>query len=185
MKLKGVLLFAILLIMLAGCSEKGQGTGLIKKDLTIERIGEEKSKVEYGMNRSDAEKVLGTGEKSSSMNFFSYKSGIKIMYREDKVAGISLEKEAADAYQSPKIKIGMLKEDIKKAYGEDNVLVEADKTIDFAYDTKEGVFLTQDSKRKENIEDMENVYMISVAFDDNGYAERIMFLDQRMAMYMN
>ncbi|CAM3301752.1 MULTISPECIES: hypothetical protein [Paenibacillus] len=184
MKLRGVLLFVVLLIMLAGCNEKGQGTGLTKKDLSIERVGQEKSKVEYGMNRSDVEKVLGTGEKST-LNFFSYESGVRIMYREDKVAGISLEKEAADAYQSPKIKIGMLKEDIKKAYGEENVLLEADKSIDFAYDTKEGSFLTQDSKTKENIEDMEDVYLVSVVFDDNGYAERIMLLDQRMAMYMN
>lgn len=184
MKLRGALLFFVLVFLLAGCSQNEQKVELTKKDLTIEKVGESKSKVEYGMSRSDAEKVLGTGEKST-MSFFSYGSGVKIMYRDDKVAGISLDQESADAYQSPKIKIGMLKEDIKKTYGEENILLEAEKNLDFAFDTKEGTFLTQDSKTKENIEDMENVYLVSVVFDDNGYAERIMLLDQRMAMYMN
>lgn len=182
MKLRVELLFVILLIVLAGCSQ-GQEAGLTKKDLSIEKNEDGKSIVEYGMGRSDVEKVIGTGEKS--VIGFSYESGVTIMYREDKVVGIALDKEAADTYKTPKIKIGMLKEDIKKAYGEENMLNEAEKSIDFAFDTKEGTFLTQESKTKENIEDMQDVYLVSVAFDDNGYADIIMLLDQRMAMYMN
>lgn len=183
MKLRGVLLFAVLLILLSGCNQ-GKVVGLSKKDLSIEKIGDSKSRVEYGMSRSETEKVLGTAEGKSVIGF-SYESGIAIMYRDDKVVGITIGKEAIDTYKTPKIKIGMLKEDIKKAYGEENMLYEAEKSINYAYDTKIGSFLTQDSKMKENIEDMENVYLISITFDDNGYAEKIMLLDQRMAMYMN
>lgn len=178
------LLFVIMLIFLAGCSQEGQNPGLTKKDLSIEKVGDSKAKVEYGMERSDVEKVLGKGEKMT-MGIFSYGSGVKIMYRNDKVAGISLDREAVEIYQTPKIKVGMLKADIKKVYGEEHILFEAEKNIDYAYDTKEGAYLTQESKRKENAEELEDVLMVFVTFDDNGYAERIMLLDQRMAILMN
>lgn len=184
MRLRGILLVILIALMLSGCTAEGSSSHLSKEDLSIKKVEGGKSKVEYGMSRSDVEKVLGTGEKST-MGFFTYGNGVTIMYRNDKVAGISLDKEAADKYQTPKIKIGMLKSEVKEVYGEENILLEANANLDYAYDIKTGAFLTQESKPKGSAEEMEEVYLVSVMFDDDGYAERIMLLDQRMAIIMN
>lgn len=74
------------------------------------------------MTCSDAEKVLGPGEKTDYDNRFEYASGVKNMYRDDKVAGIYLDMDSA---------------------------------------------------------------IVSVTFDDNGYADTITLLDQRMATLYN
>ncbi|MBO2943602.1 hypothetical protein JJQ72_06370 [Paenibacillus sp. F411] len=181
MKLRGVILLILVAMMLGGCGDSS--LGLTKEDLSISKIEDSKAKIVYGMDRSDVENVLGKGEKSSFG--FAYDSGVNVMYRDDIVAGISIDEDAANVFQTPDIKIGMLKGDILKEYGEDNVLYNAPKSLDYAYDTKEGVFLTEKSKRKENAEQMQDVYMVSVTFDDDGYAERILLLDQRMAIHMN
>lgn len=187
MRFRGAFSLILVIIMLSGCNQ-GSTSELTMNDLSIEKIGESKSRVEYGMSRSDAEKVLGTVQDREGA-FFYYENGITIMYRDEEnqevVAAIVLDGDTDESYQTPKIKIGMLKEDIKKVYGLGNTLNDAEKNLDFAFDTKAGSYLTQESKRKESAEEMEDVWMVSVTFDDNGYADRIMLLDQRMAMYLD
>ncbi|MGG1613533.1 hypothetical protein [Paenibacillus phoenicis] len=179
MNTKGIYaLIFILFLLLSGCNS-GNAGGITISDISIHKIGDTKSKVSYGMSRSEAEKVLGAGEKGAFG--YEYESGVTIMYRDDKVVGIVLNKDAA--YENPNLKIGMLKDELKKIYGND-FLLETPLNLDYAYDSINKTYLNESSPAISQ-EEAEKVYVVSVMFDENGYANRIMLLDQRMAMYLN
>lgn len=112
---------------------------------------------------------------------FAYSSGVRIMYREDKVAGISMIEESEDAYETVGgLKIGMLKADVKKIY-RDQYLADLEKNLDYAYDSDSKQFL-KESEWAKNFEDNTKVYLISVLFDGNGYVSSILLTDRQMAM---
>lgn len=182
MRLKITTIAVVLLLLLAGCGNSNNA--ITVDDLSIHKVGDSKSKVTYGMSRDDAEKVLGRGKGEGFGSWFTYNSGVQIMYREDKVAGIALREESAGTYETSKgAKVGMLKDELKKIYG-DNYLGDHERNLDYAYDTVNKKFL-KESESPKTQEENEKTYVISAVFDDNGYAQTIMLLDRRMAMYFN
>lgn len=113
---RGVFVLLFLILLTACGSSK---SGLTVDDLAIVKVDDQKAVIKYGMSRADSEKVLGKGEKMTIGDSFTYNSGVRIMYRNDKVAGISLTDESADAYETVSgLKIGMLKDEIKEVYGD-------------------------------------------------------------------
>lgn len=143
------------------------------------RVNDEKQIVSYGMSRTAAEKVIGEGEKVGK-NRFSYNDGIRIMYRDEKVVGIGIGEDSKNVYITNKeLKIGMLRDEIKEKYGNQN-FGENESNLDYAYDSVNGKFLNKDEWLK-NDYDGTKVYLISAMFDDNGYAYSIILTDKQMA----
>lgn len=174
-------LIVLLLVVLVGCGS-GAKDGISVDDLAIVKVDDENQVVKYGMSRAEAEKVLGKGEKVKNLkNYFKYNSDVMIMYRNEKVVGISIGEETADSYQTSNgLKIGMLKDEIKEIYGSQH-LGDNESNLDYAYDSVNKKFL-DGSSYPDTLEENQKIYMISAMFDEDGYAYTIMLLDRQMAM---
>ncbi|WP_151735699.1 hypothetical protein [Paenibacillus tengchongensis] len=171
------LLFLVLLLTACGSSDGGFST----KDLAIQKVGDDQAVVRYGMSRVDAESILGEEGELESGNSFSYSSGVKVMYREDKVAGIYLTEESEGAYETAAgLSSGMNNDDVKKIYG-DHYLSDLENNLDYAYDSDSGQYLKETEWAKK-FEDDTKIYLISVIFDGQGSARTIMLTDRQMAL---
>lgn len=184
MRFKGLVLIFSVLLLLAGCGSK---SGLSKDDIGIRKIDDRKAKVVYGMSQEDVEKVLGGGEKRGdgfgTKNSFTYDSGIKIAYRDEKVVSIVLDEGSSDVYETLKgARVGMIKNEIEKLYGENYLKESYERTLDYIYDTANKKFITDSNSSKELKVD-NKTYMISSTFNSDGYAKTIMLLDREYGVY--
>ncbi|MCM3632907.1 hypothetical protein [Paenibacillus camelliae] len=171
-----------MMLLLVGCSSSGNGLKEIKtSDLCVTHINLD-SKICYGDEKKDVEQVTGEGEEIT--RFMSYENGIRIMYRNDKVAGISLSDESLDIYESEFAKIGDSKKSILENLGSDNSINEVPSNLDYLYDSQTKKFILGKPDLKETAEEMENVYIVSFMFDGDGNARSIMLVDWRMATFM-
>lgn len=179
---QGIVIFVIAtLLVLTGCGSSDKM--IMKNDLSFNKVGDRKAKVGYGMSRSQVEKVIGKGRTGKFRD--EYPSGITIMYREDTVASIFIDENAKDIYEtSGGLKIGMLESDAKKKYGDQFFAdVETGAILAYAYDTSTKSFLNRESpaKKQKSEEEMEDVLMITMTFDNEGYATSILMMDQKMS----
>lgn len=174
MRFKGlVLLFSVILI-LAGCGSK---SGLSKNDIGIRKIEDPNAKVVYGMSRADAEKVLGKGEQMGIG--YNYENGVRAYFREDKVVGVSLDDAANGIFETISgAEIGMLESEFKKIYGDK--FVDDGGNLGYFYNTKTESFSTKGVPKASSEEEAEQIFVIDVRFDENGYADRISLLDHLM-----
>ncbi|MMZ58603.1 hypothetical protein D1872_205910 [compost metagenome] len=178
MKLKSFVLLLSIIFILVGCNSK---PSLSQDDIGIRKVDDPKAKVIYGMSREDAEKVLGTGKKNSYLGF-DYENGVTVYYRDDNVVGVLIDGESKGIYETTNcLGIGVLESEVEKRFGKDGIKQEA--FIDYIYDTDSKMFLGKDAPRKQIEDDMERVFIVSVRFDDNGYANFFSLLDQRMAIF--
>ncbi|WP_340023032.1 lipoprotein [Paenibacillus sp. FSL K6-1096] len=169
----------LFLFVLTACGDSKDG--VTTKDLAIQKVNDSKAVVQYGMSRTEAEEVLGKGEDKGIANAVNYDSGVSIMYREDKVAGITLGKESKDAYETAGgFKIGMSKDDFKQVYG-DQYLKDMESNLDYAYDSRNKRYL-QEKEWAAKSEDDTKIYVISAMFDGKGVANGIVLVDKRMTM---
>lgn len=177
-----MLLFIVSLFLVTGCASTS--ANISAEDLTIIKSIDKNDFVKYGMSRSDAENILGKGEKT--FLGFEYNDGVTIMYRDDQVAGIALSEDAKGIYTtSNNIGIGMLEDDIKKQYGDQYMADQSNGGfLTYYYDTENKAFLKDKSPTSITQENSQKIYVITIAFDENGYADRIMLLDHLMAVYM-
>ncbi|WP_019638365.1 hypothetical protein [Paenibacillus fonticola] len=176
-----LLLAALFIFLLGGCTGKSENDSVTLKDMTITKEGDKKTKVHYGMDRSDAEKILGSGEEIMKF-MIKYDPGVTIMYRNDKVAGIVLDVNSSDIFRAHRLQIGMHRDKVKEIYGE-VYIIDTAEYIDYAYDTNSKKFIDSEPDVKLTQEEMEDVYVISVIFDEEGLVNRILLLDQKMARY--
>ncbi len=185
--LEGKITVLVLLIIVIGCSTGGhfKADTFSKDDMCIVQSDGGKDKICYGMARSDVEKILGTGQQGGLKNI-EYDQGVSIFYRNDLVAGVSLEQGSQSKYKTSRgAEIGMTKADIKKLYGEKYAVEHGERNLDYLYDSVTERFIDNVSLGKnENMEDKVNTYSFSVMFDSSGVlADRIMLLDLKMAVY--
>lgn len=172
------LLGVMFMLIITGC---GSASSFSENDMGIRKVDDTKLKVQYDMSRSDAEKVLGVGEKTKLG--FQYDSGVLIQYRDNKVAGIVLDEESTNIYETlSEVETGFLKDETMNIYGDE--YVSSGRDLTYFYDTSTNSFIGQDEIHKETEEETEEIFVITVTFDDNGYANRIMLMDQRMANYL-
>ncbi|AIQ45644.1 hypothetical protein R70723_06875 [Paenibacillus sp. FSL R7-0273] len=175
---KGILAL-LLVVVLTACGSSD--AGLTTKDLAIQKVNDDKAVVKYGMSREAAEKVLGQGEKAGLGDSFSYSSGVRVMYRDDNVAGIYLTEESESAYETAGgMKVGMQSDEIRKIYG-DQALSDLEKNLDYAYDSDNKQFI-QGTEWAKAFDDDTKIYLISVLFDGEGSADTILLTDRQMAM---
>lgn len=171
-------LLILLILVLGGCS----GSDEPKEKFTAEDMGivrlDNGQKVYYGMNRAEAEEVLGKGQEHAR-GVFDYDSGIAVFYRDDAVVAIRMEEESKGHYQTTRgAEIGMQIDEIKQRYGEQYEPSQSDDILDYFYDYKKGKFLEKNSPETE--EEARNIFIFSSMFHD-GYADTLLFLDSYYA----
>lgn len=177
--MRKTVLVMLFLFVLTACADSKDG--VTTKDLAIQKVNDHKAMVEYGMSRAEAEEVLGKGEDKDIANSIMYSSGVRIMYREDKVAGITLAEESKDTYETTGgFKIGMSKDDFKQIYG-DQYLTDMERNLDYAYDSINKRYL-HDKEWAAKAEDDTKIYVISGLFNGKGEADGVVLVDKRMAI---
>ncbi|MGG4108614.1 hypothetical protein AAXB25_32460 [Paenibacillus lautus] len=165
-------LLIVLILVLGGCSGSGEPTEkFTKEDMGIVRI-DNGQKVHYGMNRADAEKVLGTGQEHAR-GVFDYDFGIAVFYRDDAVVAIRMEEESKGHYQTTRgAEIGMQIGEIKKRYGEYDPSP-SDDIMEYFYDNKKGKFLEKSPPKTESAD----IFIFSSMYNSDGHADTLLFLD--------
>lgn len=179
----------ISLLFLIGCSAGDQFKvdTFSKEDMCIIPSDGGKDKICYGMARSDVEKSLGTGQQSNSMNV-NYNSSVSIFYRNDIVAGVSLEQGSQNKYKTSRgAEIGMTKADIKQLYGTKYAVDHGELIMDYYYDSVANRLMEDESIiHRQTQEDAVNTYILSVILESSATsADRIVLMDLRMAAYLN
>lgn len=179
MRIKKILIFTVLLIMVgcrAGNLAQFKPDTLSKEDLCIFKTEDKKSKVCYGMKKAVAEKVLGDGQ---SRGLVSYDLGVSILYREDEtVAMIRLAEESGNFYTTPRgVKVGTLKDDFIKLYGEKHKIMNDGSIIEYYYNVKEKEFIEKSSLRTINSEHSIDIILVSSAFDVDNVLRSIVLGD--------
>lgn len=177
--MRKIVLGLLFLLVLTACGDSKDE--ITTKQLVIQKVNDSKAKVQYGMSRAEAEEVLGKGEEKGIANAVSYDSGVTIMYREDKVAGMTLGKESKDRYETAGgFQIGMSKDEFKQIYG-DQYLKDMESNLDYAYDSNNKRYL-QENDWLAKSEDDSKIYMIYAMFDGKGAAKGIGLADKRMTV---
>jgi len=175
----------MLIIVMAGCStESIKPNTLSVDDLCIHRDDDKKNKVCYGMSRSDAEKVLGTGEKSI---MFKYDYGVGIIYRDDKIVSIALDQDSKNVYNTIRgSKIGNLKEDVLTLYGDKYPIIRttSPQSLDYVYDIENNKFIGEVSYEKMDKQKLRDHLFVSTVFNEDGYVNRIFLSDLEAIMLM-
>ncbi|TYA10950.1 hypothetical protein FRY98_24590 [Paenibacillus faecis] len=177
--------FIVIALLLTGC---GGGSSFSADNLAIRKINDKKQVVRYGMTRTDAEKVLGVGEKQGdgvgARNSYNYESGVVIAYRDDKVVVILLNEGSSDVYETSKgARVGMLKGEIEEMYGENYLKETNERNLDYIYDSVNKKFIV-DSGSMKDLKADNKTYMISSTFNSDGYAETVMLLDREFGVYL-
>lgn len=184
--MKKISAILILLLIVTGCSngEHFKADTFLKDDMCIVHSDGDKGKICYGMARSVVEKILGNGQKGD-FNSIEYDFGVSIFYRNDIVAGVTLEQGSQSKYKTSRgAEIGMTKADIKNLFGEKYAVENGERNLDYFYDTVTGKFSENMLSQRQTQEESVNTYIFSVIFDSTAVsADRIMLLDMRMAVY--
>lgn len=171
-----LVLVAILFIGLAACSSNGKT--LSEKEISIISTSDDKSKISYGDNRTDVEKILGTESDAGSGSLVMYETA-SVWYRNEKVVGLAIDEDSGDAFVTGSgAKIGMKKADIEKAYGK-RYITSKGLGIDYIYNTKEKKWLVDPAEIDSS--KLKDYFHISVVFEDEK-VKRIIICDQEAAM---
>lgn len=154
------------------------------KDMAIIEIKTGK-KVNYGMSRSDAEKVIGKGEISGTMKYMiEYDNGLVVAYRDDTLVYISLKESSKGIYKTARgAEVGMLKSDIVSLYGGEHQITQTPNNLDYYFDNNSKKFM--DVPPTWNQENAINTYIVSTELDDSEYATKVMITDGQFAAYYN
>lgn len=163
-------LFALLiLVILTACGSSPNG---LKADDLAAVKAENKEALQYGMSRTDVEKILGEGEEGAlSSRFREYESGITTLYRDDRIVLIYLSEDSAGVFKTKSgAEIGMTKDQIIKLYGKEHSESDSDSHYTYFYDSKNKKYL----KDVKNLgDDSENIYVVSFSFNDDGKVKSI------------
>ncbi|MFD0717274.1 hypothetical protein [Paenibacillus sp. GCM10027626] len=181
------ILAVMLLVVLVGCNTGGtlKPNTLSVDDLCIYKDDDKKNKVCYGMSRSEAEKILGTGTKEAFGIRYDY--GVKILYRVDNIAMIVLDKDSKNVYSTVRgNKIGNLKEDVLKTYGDKYPIIRetSPQSIDYIYDLENKKFLGEVSYEKIDSKKYKDHLYVSAGFNEDEYVNRIFLGDKEAIMYL-
>lgn len=178
---------AALLLFLTGCSGNAgfKPDTLSESDLCIMRM-DNKQKVCYGMEREEAEKVLGQGEKSSF--FYQYDHGVDIVYRDKKtVALIRLTEGSEKIYRTVRgSKVGDLKQNVFTLYGKKYAIDRETQphSIDYVYDVSNKKFLGEISFNKIDFKTLQDHYFVSAGYNDLGSIVYVYLSDLQAIMYL-
>ncbi|MFH5187086.1 hypothetical protein ACHHV8_33390 [Paenibacillus sp. TAB 01] len=179
--MKNLLILLTFCFGLVACGEGSDTTVFTKDDLCIESLGN-KAMVCYGMDKTDAEKTLGTGTKE---NFWlDYDNGVKVMYRDQKVVMILLVEKSEKSYSTVRgAKVGDLKDSILKLYGEKYPIVreKSPRSVDYVYDLIGKKFIDASSIEKIKLESQKDHLFFSTVLNDNDDRVKMIYLSDLQA----
>lgn len=179
MKFKSLVVLICAIFLLGGCGSK---SGLSKEDIGIRKIDDPKAKVEYGMSREDAEKILGAGKRQMKF-LYTYQDGVTIYYRDDVVAGVGIAEEAKARYETAGgARIGMLNSEFQEIYGDQVASSKDGSHLLYYYDSDKKLFSTdEEPPKKATEEEARSIFTIYARTDDRGYVETITLCDLPIA----
>ncbi|WP_042201834.1 hypothetical protein [Paenibacillus camerounensis] len=174
---KGILVLLFLAVLTACGSSK---SGITPDDLAIVKVDDKNAVVKYGMSRANVEKVLGEAERDGLGNMMFYADGVSVIFRDNVLVAIHLSEDSKGKYKTVGgAEVNMNKNDFKKIYGDDNS-IEAPNNLDYLYDSENKEYLTEMKPDQENTKNRK--YLISVTFNDNAEANRILVSDVNAAL---
>ena len=186
-----LLILIPVLLVLAVCSSgnaqvyKMEPDTFSEQDMAIYKVDNSKERVSYGMSRKNAEKVLGTGNEGIS-NWYTYDSGVSVLYRHDKAVVITLERVSQGAYKTARgAEVGTNKERIKELYGEKYAIENASETmkslkyLEYYYDTetKELVKEYPSDFKSLSKKELRAKHLLSTTYDEDGKIVLIILMD--------
>lgn len=187
---KRLVLAGLVLAGVAGCSGGGTGEAAEPDKMSAEegcivKINDPEQKICYGMAKSEAEAIAGTGNESGRpLPDYQYEGGLRIGYRDDSVALLSLQGEES-AYETIRgAGPGTTKADMKASYGEQYALEEGVRHLDYFFNLENKTPLVMDDLMKQRgEEEMQGTLIVSATFDSGDAVDHIMIMDRRMAIY--
>ncbi|MEK3866826.1 hypothetical protein MHH60_25485 [Paenibacillus sp. FSL H7-0716] len=179
------------LLVLAVCSSgnakvsKMEPDTFSNQDMAIYKVDNSRERVSYGMSRKNAEKVLGTGNEGIS-NWYTYDSGVSVIYRHDKAVAITLERESQGAYKTARgAEVGTNKERIKELYGEKYAIENASesmkslKYLEYYYDTETKKLVKENTSDFKSLskKELRAKYLLSTTYNEDGKIGLIILTD--------
>lgn len=185
MNLKKSIMLVAMLFTITACSsgndvaDKLEPDTFSEQDMAIYKVDNTKERVSYGMNRKDAEKVLGTGVEAAT-NTYKYESGVGVLYRDDKAVAITLKRESQGVYRTARgAGVGMSTARITELYGEKYAINSTENNQQYHYDTEAKQFmdvaaLLQNPGSKEALRGR---HIFSASYDGDKNATEIFLID--------
>ncbi|MFB5676113.1 hypothetical protein ACE3NQ_03745 [Paenibacillus terreus] len=115
--------FLVFMMLWVGSAMESHGVDSFtpSEDLCVVKVNNESARVCYGMNRSEAEKVLGKVIDGNLFNMDIYEGGIEVYYRDDSIAAMNLSTESLGDYMTSRgAHIGMTAGQFRELYGTDH-----------------------------------------------------------------
>ncbi|CAH8769307.1 hypothetical protein [Paenibacillus dendritiformis] len=182
-----MMLTLMVMVLLSGCGDEWKPDTMSIEDLSIVKVDDENLKVGYGMKRSDAEKVLGTGEKFTS-NIDIYEHGVSVVYRvnpdsgEETVVLIGLTENSQNAYRTMRgVQVGDRTSDILALYGE-KYLISGGLSYAYQYDLQNKKFI--DTVVTGSKEDAYEQIRTEFIVGKDGHANKIYLFDLHAGLYL-
>jgi len=190
---KGFVIAALLcLLIAAGCSSGSESTAdsfevdtFSDKDRCMRKKEDSKAEVCYGMDRADAEKVVGDPDDENGI-FTNYDSGVKLFYRDQKVVGIGLLEGSQGKYETARgAEVGVSFDTVKQLYGEKYAIQISERNLDYAYDTATKKFLSEVESGSKNQLESEPIHLFSMMLGNDDNVSMLLLIDRKMAVFMN
>ncbi len=201
MEMKKILtacLAVVTMILMASCGGKDfKPHVMTKADIGAVRISDG-AKIEYGMKRTDVEKILGQGEENAVQSAaITYDEGkISVFYRRNEtesaenvsdqqtVAGVMLNAQSAGAYQTPRgLEAGKTVQEVLDAYGE-YPGIRSELSLSYQYDMARKKMIAPDQNNLDRDMGLKNQVIIQFTLNGEEVAS-ISMMDRQMALQMN
>ena len=190
MKNKRLILAGLVIWGVTGCSGGSAGEAAEPDKMSAEegcivKINEPGQKICYGMAKSEVEAIAGTGEESGRpLLDYQYEGGLRVGYRDDSVALLSLQWEES-AYETIRgTGAGTSKAEMKASYGDRYALEEGVRNLDYFFNMENKEPLVMDDLMKQRgEEEMQGTLIVSATFDSSDAVDHIIIMDRRMAIY--
>lgn len=188
------MLSIVILALLMGCSSEFKPDTLSMNDIAIIKVDGNK-KVFHGMERSQAENILGRGIEGDFKQI-NYDFGVSIRYRveeskKETVAMILLDEKSKGVYKTGRgAAIGDSREDLLELYGDKYPVPTLNVETDFSYvyDLESKVFLGEVSLKNSpdpnKSDELRNQIGVDLLFGKENNLNRVFLYDRKMAMYL-
>lgn len=184
-------MIAGLALIVTGCGSSAQEEApldaMTASEGCIVKIDDPAKKICYGMKMSEVEAIAGAGEESDQkMLGHQYEGGLKVVYRGDKAAFLSLQGEEVAYTTIRGVGNGTGKAEMKARYGEQYAINEAEPNLDYYFDLESETPLGMEAlKNQKTPDEMEGTLVVSASLGSDGKVRSIMVMDRRMAIYLN
>ncbi|WP_172195837.1 hypothetical protein [Saccharibacillus qingshengii] len=190
MKKMQVILASLLMGVTAGCGseEKFEPNVWAEREMCVIKVEDTEADICYGMEREEAEQATGAVAEEDKPTGTMYADGLRVFYREGKVAAIDLTEPSRGVYRTARgAQVGMTRTELIDLYGDAYMKETGPGHLDYYYDI-DAKRLLQDPQKDLAMgseEDLQNTHLISIQLDGDEKAEFISVMDRRRAVRMD